>query len=30
MTLEEVAELDIAKLNSRKQRSKLGGNGDNR
>lgn len=30
MTLEEVAELDIAKLNSRKQRGKLGGNGDNR
>lgn len=30
MTLEEVAELNIAKLNSRKQRGKLGGNGDNR
>lgn len=30
MALEEVAELNIAKLNSRKQRGKLGGNGDNR
>lgn len=30
MTLEEVAELNIAKVNSRKQRSKLGGSGDNR
>jgi hypothetical protein len=30
MTLEEVAELNIAKINSRKQRGKLGGSGDNR
>lgn len=30
MALEEVAELNIAKINSRKQRGKLGGSGDNR
>lgn len=30
MTLEEVAELNIAKINSRKQRGKIGGSGDNR
>ena len=30
MTLEEVAELNIAKINSRKQRGKNGGSGDNR
>ena len=30
MTLEEVSELNIAKINSRKQCCKIGGSGDNR